>query len=64
MKTSDRITLWTLAIGVAACVGVYVLYPGAHWAWYVGIGLGTLIGIPKAIENAARDKVARQIVDQ
>lgn len=64
MKTTDKITLTVLAVGIGLCLALYMMFPGTHWGVYVGLLIGTCLAIPKAIEGAARDKVARQVLDQ
>lgn len=42
MKTTDKLAVVALAIGIAAGVGVYYFLPGAHWA--VPVVAGILVG--------------------
>lgn len=64
MKPSERITLISFLLGLVVCAGVWFFFPDAPWWAYIVIVIGSLLAGSGAIEGAARDKVARQVLDQ
>ncbi|MCA0213092.1 MAG: hypothetical protein LCH79_07950 [Proteobacteria bacterium] len=64
MKPSERITLTSFLLGLVVCAGVWFFFPAAPWWVYIAIVIGALFAGGRAIEDAARDKVARQVLDQ
>lgn len=63
MKKSDIVMLTTAGIGLTTGIAVWLAFPGTPWYIYLGMGIGVLIAIPKAVENVARQKTAKQILD-
>lgn len=64
MKPSERIALTSFLAGLVLCAGVWFFFPSAPWWLYVAIVVGALLAGSGMIEGAARDKVARQVLDQ
>ena len=55
MKVKDIITLVSIALGIGAGFGTYLLLPEAHWGVYVAAGLIVL----GASARAFRDEVVQ-----
>ena len=64
MKKSDSIVLTTAGIGIASGIAIFYFFPDTPWYVYVGVGVGTLLAIPKSLEDEAKQKLAKKILDE